>query len=110
MKDEPSSGRYSWTAKTLRVESRDPDEVAITLLGVLANTPERLGRFLETTGLAADNLRRAAAEPSFSAAILEYVASDEALLLELASESGLTPSVIGAAHAALNRPFQDDGT
>lgn len=107
MKGKPSSASGSWTAKGRRVESPDPETVAITLLGRLAASPDRLGRFMALTGIAPDDLRRSAGEPSFLAAVLDHVASDEALLIELAAESGLAPEAIGAAQARLGDPGRD---
>ena len=79
-------------------------EVAIAALGFLADDPERLQRFLALSGLGPHNLRRAAADPSFLSAVLEYLAGDEPLLLEFASRQGWPPAdVVRAARRPRRR-------
>jgi hypothetical protein len=76
-------------------------EIAISVLNFLASDSERLERFLSLSGLGPHNLRKAAAEPTFLGAVLDYVAGDEALLLEFAESAGLDPSRVAAAREAL---------
>jgi hypothetical protein len=78
-----------------------PTEAAIAALGFLADDPERLERFLALSGLGPHNLRRAAADPSFLSAVLEYLAGDEPLLLEFASRQGWPPEDVVRARDAL---------
>ncbi len=66
-------------------------DAAIAALGFLAADPERLERFLALSGLGPHNLRRAAADPAFLAAVLDYLAGDEPLLLAFASHQGWSP-------------------
>jgi hypothetical protein len=83
-------------------------EVAIAALGFLAEDPERLQRFLALSGLGPHNLRRAAADPSFLSAVLEYLASDEPLLLEFASRQGWPPADVVRARDALGGGSADE--
>lgn len=83
--------------------SPDADEVAVGALAYLAGDEERLGRFLDVTGLRPDTLRRAAAESGFLASVLEYVTADERLLLGVAENLGLSPEGIVRAQATLSR-------
>lgn len=69
---------------------------------------ERLGRFLALTGLSPDTIRREAKTSRFLAAILDYVAADEQLLVAIAAELGVGPDAIVAAHRRLAPPPQDD--
>jgi hypothetical protein len=76
-------------------------EAAIAALGFLADDPERLERFLALSGLGPHNLRRAAADPSFLCAVLDYLANDEPLLLAFASRQGWPPAEVVRARDAL---------
>jgi hypothetical protein len=76
-------------------------ETAIAALAWLAADEYRLERFLALCGLGPQNLRKAAAEPRFLAAILDYLTSDEALLVGFARDSARSPEDVTRAHAAL---------
>jgi len=84
-----------------------PAEAAIAALGFLADDPDRLERFLALSGLGPHNLRRAAADPSFLSAVLEYLTGDEPLLLEFASLQGWSPADVVRARDALGGGAQD---
>lgn len=88
--------------KRRKLDSSDAESVAIKVLNCLTSDPERLGRFLVVTGLDPTNIRSAAREPGFLAAVLDYVMSDEALLLEVAGDAEVAPEGIAAAHARLS--------
>jgi hypothetical protein len=47
-------------------------------------------------------IRRAAADPSFLAGVLDHVGGDEALLLAVAEHAGVRPQDIERAQAALS--------
>jgi hypothetical protein len=79
-------------------------DVAIEALAWLAADEGRLERFLSLSGLGPQNLRKAAAEPRFLTAILDYLASNEALLVDFAKDAGRTPEDVARAHAALRGP------
>ncbi len=79
-------------------------ETAIEALAWLAADQTRLERFLALSGLGPENLRRAAAEPRFLAAVLDYLASDEALLIAFARDSARRPEEVARARAALAGP------
>ena len=66
----------------------------------------RLWRFMQAQGCASypELCRKAAAEPRFLTAILDYLASNEALLIDFARDSGRTPEQAARAHAALRGP------
>ncbi|MCI0465421.1 MAG: DUF3572 domain-containing protein, partial [Beijerinckiaceae bacterium] len=73
------------------------ESLAIEVLTFLAGDSARLGRFLSLSGLAAGDMRAAAAEPGFLAAVLDYLASDEQLLLAFADSAGHEPSKVAKA-------------
>ena len=79
-------------------------EAAIEALAWLAADESRLERFLAISGLGPENLRKAAAEPRFLAAILDYLASNEALLVDFARDSARSPEEVARAHAVLRGP------
>jgi hypothetical protein len=82
-----------------------PDQaqnVALETFTALTSHGGRLARFMNISGLTPETIRTAAAEPGFLAGILDYVASDEALLLELAKEMDVKPEHIMEARATLS--------
>lgn len=81
-----------------------PDAMGVEILNRLAADPERLGRFIDLTGLRADTLRDVAGRPEFWVALFEYVVSDEPLLLEIAREINEPPERIAAAQRRLSPP------
>lgn len=81
-----------------------PDAEALALQGLtfLAGDPKRLVRFLSLTGLTPQDLKGWAERPDLQAAVLEYLLSDESLLLVFAAETGAAPDSIAPAHALLS--------
>ncbi len=62
--------------------NRDAAEaMAIEALGWLAAADDRLGAFLGAAGAAPEDLRARAAEPEFLGFVLDFLLSDEALLI-----------------------------
>jgi hypothetical protein len=88
--------------KTHKVTQDAAESIAIEVLGFLGGDPARLDRFLALSGLTIDNLRAAAKEPGFLAAVLDYLAADEAALLAFASGSGHEPSTLMRAREILS--------
>ena len=84
------------------------EAMAVEGLSFLAGSPERLIRFLDVSGLSPDTLRAAAAEPGFFAGLMDYLVSDEELLLAFAGEIGASPeSVMQARHLLSPTEFPD---
>ena len=82
--------------------SRDGAEsMAVQALGFLAREPEQLGRFLAASGIGPEMIRKAAADPSFLAGVLDFIAADEALLVAFAQYANLDPRMVARAHALL---------
>lgn len=82
----------------------DPETVALRVFERLAAEPARMGRFLASSGLDLASLRTAAGSPDFLPAILDHVVQDEALLVELAGETGLKPEEVAEAQRRLSPP------
>lgn len=97
-----NSNFKSSIAKRPALTKSSADTMAIEVLSFLAGNPERIERFLALSGLSPSQLRTAAAEPGFLAAVLDYLASDEKLLLAFAAEAGHHPEDIAKAREILS--------
>lgn len=95
-------------AKAAKLTKDGAQALAIEALGYLAGDPARLSRFFALTGLTAENLRTAAREPGFLASVLDYFASDEALLLAFAKSGGHDPARVAGAHALFGATGESD--
>ncbi|CAM5214678.1 hypothetical protein ARD30_09975 [Bosea thiooxidans] len=91
-----------------RLNQEDAETLALRALGFLAAEPERIELFLSTTGLGPENLRAAASEPGFLAAVLDHIAASDSLLLEFAGNLRLNPEIVGEARRLLAGPEPDD--
>jgi hypothetical protein len=80
------------------------ESLAVEALGFIVAEPERLEKFVSLHGLTPANLRDAAAEPGFFAAVLDHLASDEALLLSFAANAGHPPEAVLSARNSLQPP------
>lgn len=80
------------------------EALAIDALTFIAADSERLERFMALSGLSVEHLRAAAAEPGFFAAILDFLAADEPLLLAFAANAGRDPASITKAKQSLAPP------
>jgi Protein of unknown function (DUF3572) len=82
--------------------TRDEAEaVGLLALGHLASDAERLGQFLSATGLDPAGLRQAAADPALLGAVLDFILQEDRWVLDLAAASGLPPTAVAEARAAL---------
>ena len=79
-------------------------EIAIAALVFLTQDDERLERFLALTGLQPGDLRASVADPGFLPCVLDYLASDEPLLLAFVAHAGLRPEALDQA-----RQFHEHG-
>jgi hypothetical protein len=85
-----------------RIAREEAENVALGAFSYITGNEETLSRFLAVSGLRPDTIRSAAASPGFFAAILDYVASDEPLLIALAKELNTRPERIMEAHWTLS--------
>jgi hypothetical protein len=85
-----------------KIDVATAESVALEAFTFLAEDAERLGRFLDVTGLRPDTIRAAASSAGFLGAVLDYVASDEPLLIETAKALGTKPEQVMEARAALS--------
>src|SRR3954454_9959937 len=89
-------------AKDKGFSRESAEKLAISALGFLVQDEERLGQFLSVTGIGPDMIRKAAADPSFLAGVLDHVSGDETLLLAGAEHAGAQPQDIERAQAVLS--------
>jgi hypothetical protein len=83
-------------------QSRDAAEaIAAQALGFIAGDPARLGRFLAESGLGPENIRKAAGDPAFLPAVLDFILANEEDLVTFANELGVNPHHVGAARRLL---------
>lgn len=75
--------------------------LAIRALGFLASDDEVLGRFLGITGMDPAGLRAGADDPTVLAGVLDFLLSDEPLLLQFCATAGLRPEEPARARSQL---------
>jgi hypothetical protein len=102
-KNFSKSSRFAFTEPGARAK-----ELALDALLYLAADQEQLGKFLAETGFDPADLRRTAREPGFASAMLDYLCSNESLLLAFAAAQGIDPSVPEAARQYLAQPRSGD--
>ena len=92
------------------MDAKTAESTAIEALAFLAAEPERIGRFLDLTGLVPADIRGLAHEPSFLGSVLAHVTEDGNLLQEFAAEANRHPADIDKARALLAGPdWERDG-
>jgi hypothetical protein len=91
-----------------KMRQEQAEAIAISALSFIASDPERLDRFLAVTGLDPAALRAAAGAPGFLSGVLDYLCSDEPLLLAHAAEQDMRPETVAAAQRALGGPPAED--
>jgi hypothetical protein len=75
--------------------------MALKGLAFLANSDGPLDRFMALSGAGADDLRERAGEPEFLAAVMDFLMSDEELLMTFCSETSIDPKDLQIARMAL---------
>lgn len=75
--------------------------LAIAALGWIASDGEQINRFMSITGIEADAIRDASAEPGFLAGVLEFLMGHEPTLMRFCEDNAIAPDQIAAAHRAL---------
>lgn len=81
--------------------NRDPLVLALQLLAHVVADADLGPRFLELTGMTADDLRQRAADPGMLSALIDFLAGNEADLVKAADAIGVPPAAIIAAGARL---------
>ena len=78
--------------------------MALEALAFLAADPDVFGRFAELSGLDPASARQRAAEPEFLASVLDFLLSDEVLLVNFCNDGSTDPRLIHLARHALGGP------
>jgi hypothetical protein len=89
-------------ASVNRINREAAEQLAIQALEYLATEPEHLARLLALSGLDPRNIRAAARDPRFLGGILDYLATDEALLVAFAARVDIRPEGIVMARDVLS--------
>jgi len=79
----------------------EAERIAFKALTFLAADAERLGRFLGSTGLAPQELRDKADDPELLAGVLDYLLSDEAMVIEFCRTLEVQPGMVSKARGQL---------
>lgn len=79
----------------------DAEALAIEALGFIASDPILMPRFLAMSGIEAEQIRRAAAEPGFLAGVLGFLLGHEPSLMAFCEATGTDPAAVGRARRAL---------
>ncbi len=76
------------------MKERDAQNIAIDALAWLAGEDEAMARFLGQSGMDAGDMRDAARDPEFLGFVLDFVLSEDALVMACAQEIGIKPEDI----------------
>jgi hypothetical protein len=77
------------------------ETLALKGLAHIAADPDSLGRFMDTAGLDAADLRTRAGDPELLAAVVDFLLADDSRLLAFCDAEGLTPVKVHAIRRAL---------
>ncbi len=77
------------------------ESLALQVLAFLLADPKQISRFLALTGTTPEDLRNVASSRELQTAPLEYILSDEGLLLTFCQEAGVDPAMIAPAYRLL---------
>jgi len=78
-------------------------DLAGLCLDHLAKNPKQLAEFMVQSGLDPASLRKVVGTTGFAHGLIDYVVSNEPLLLAVAAENGLKPEGIVSTWARLHR-------
>jgi hypothetical protein len=79
------------------INDPEAEVIALKALAYLASDEDRIRRFLDLTGVTPAELRARAGERGFLGSVLEYLGTDQTLLLAFTESEGLEPELIGMA-------------
>jgi hypothetical protein len=78
--------------------------LALKALGFLVNSDGALERLMELSGLDAQTVKARADEPDFLASLLDFLLSDEALLVDFCHDESIDPKQVHLARHLLGGP------
>lgn len=90
-------------AESRGLPSREAAEsLAVAALAWLADDDALMMRFMALSGVSADDMRAAVADSGFLAAVLDFVAGEDATILAFAGHAGVKPERVVNARRILN--------
>lgn len=92
----------------MKVSEQEAVELARQVLVFLARDPDRIGRFLAVTGVGPGEIRERVEDAGFLGGVLDYLLSDEPLLLEFSEQMEVPPERPAAARWGLPGAPADD--
>ena len=93
-------------SKPQRMTEDRAEALALQVLTFVLADPKQIARFLSLTGTTPQDLRDIASSRDLQVATLEYLLSDEGLLLTFCQECGVDPSTVAPAHQLLAGPTE----
>ena len=87
----------------------DPHEIAVAVLGWLANEPDMFGRFLALTGMEPSQLRHAVNDPAFLGGMLDFLMGHEPSLMAFCEATKTAPEAVLTASAHFSSPGLGSG-
>ncbi len=98
-----SEARYT---RSTMMKNMTPDAaatLALDALAYLAGVPDAFDRFADLSGLDRNTVRARAQEPSFLVAVLDFMLTDEQLLVEFCGDASIDPQAVHMARHLLDR-------
>lgn len=83
------------------MDRNSAETLALQALAYIAAQDDQLARLVGLTGLSLAEVRGRAGDPDFLAGVLDFLLSDEALLLAFCADQGLKPEMPQRARLAL---------
>lgn len=87
--------------KQTPISPQAAEELAIRALLFLSAESDRLERFVALSGMTVETLRENAQDRAILAGVLEYILSDDSLVLGLAADANVAPEIPALAYRAL---------
>jgi hypothetical protein len=85
-----------------KISVEEAEGIALRAFSYITGDDGRMSRFLSISGLRVDTVRIAAESAGFFAGILDYIASDEALLISFAEQEKIKPEHVMQARWTLS--------
>ena len=84
-----------------RTTLEEAETIALNALGFLADSPNGLERLMEQSGLDSTTIRQRAADRDFLGAVLDFLMSNEELLIDFCQTTQTEPHAVQMANHVL---------
>ncbi len=78
------------------------EEIGLKAVSFLSDNADYLGRFLNHSGMSVDELKNSITERGLQIGLLDFLFSDESLLMMFCSAHNIDPASLQKLHAKLN--------